>query len=81
MDNEQYLICKFGVCYLSSFDRVFSQDVKDEWYPVTQMTTKELEAKRFDAATAKTVASYIGGDWYQANATYTKVDPSTLGGA
>jgi hypothetical protein len=79
MNNDSFYLCVFGVCYLTSYDRITDPNVANTWYPVMTVSTNKLEGKHYTADQAKAIYSDIGGDWYRADATYTKVDPSTLG--
>ena len=78
MENDSFYLCTFGVCYLTSFDRITNPDIANDWSPVMTLSNKKLEAKHYSADDAKAIAGYIGGTWYRADATYTQVDPTTL---
>lgn len=78
MDNDSFYLCTFGVCYLTSYDRITDPNVANTWYPVMTVTTNKLESKHYTADQAKKISADIGGKWYRADAAYTEVDPSTL---
>lgn len=78
MDNDSFYLCTFGVCYLTSYDRITDPNVANTWYPVMTVSTNKLEGKHYTADQAKKINTDIGGKWYRADATYTEVDPSTL---
>lgn len=78
MNNDSFYLCVFGVCYLTSYDRITDPNVANTWYPVMTVSTNKLEGKHYTADQAKKISADIGGKWYRADATYTEVDPSTL---
>lgn len=78
MDNDSFYLCTFGVCYLTSYDRITDPNVANTWYPVMTVSKNKLEGKHYTADQAKAINADIGGKWYRADATYTEVDPSTL---
>jgi hypothetical protein len=78
MNNDSFYLCTFGVCYLTSYDRITDPNVANTWYPVMTVSTNKLEGKHYTADQAKKINADIGGKWYRADATYTEVDPSTL---
>ena len=78
MDNDSFYLCTFGICYLTSYDRISDPNVANTWYPVMTISTNKLEGKHYTAEQAKKINADIGGKWYRADATYTEVDPSTL---
>lgn len=78
MDKDSFYLCTFGVCYLTSYERITDPNVANTWYPVMTVSTNKLEGKHYTADQAKKINADIGGKWYRADATYTEVDPSTL---
>ena len=55
MDKDSFYLCTFGVCYLTSYDRITDPNVANTWYPVMTVSTNKLEGKHYTADQAKKI--------------------------